>query len=98
VLSNVVLDVTVDRLVTWNEIVPDRLEVATARLDGVLPLAAGLLAERFPDLWATPKAARREIEDAVSKPQTPNRDSYLGTLLSGFGVVGRRVRSEALGG
>ena len=39
VLSNVPLDLTVDRLVTWNEIMPDRLTVAAARLDGVLPLA-----------------------------------------------------------
>jgi hypothetical protein len=33
------LDLTVDRLVTWNEIMPDRLTVVAGRLDGVLPLA-----------------------------------------------------------
>ena len=50
-LSNVVLDVTVDRLVTWNELIPDRFTVAAARFDGVLPLAPAWLAERCPDLW-----------------------------------------------
>jgi hypothetical protein len=50
VLSNVPLDLTVDRLATWRKAVPGRLTVAAARLDGVLPLAPAWLAERFPDL------------------------------------------------
>jgi hypothetical protein len=71
ILSNVVLPVTVDRLVTWKELVPSRLEVAAARLDGVLPLAPARLAGRFPDLWATAKAAELEVARVVKTPQAP---------------------------
>ena len=70
-LSNVVVDATVDRLVRWNELMPDRLTVAAARLDGVLPLAPAWLAERFPDLWATVEAARHEV-----KRSELNRDQF----------------------
>jgi hypothetical protein len=59
VLSNLVLDLTVDRLVTWREIIPSRLEQAAARGPAV-PLSASELARCFPDLWPTVKTARRE--------------------------------------
>ena len=57
---------------------PDRLTVAAARLDGVLPLAPAWLAERFPDLWATVEAARHEVKRSGLMGQTPNKILYLG--------------------
>lgn len=77
-LSNVVVDLTVDRLVPWRGLVPGRLAVAAARLDGVLPLAPAWLAERFPDLWPSAEAVRRGSGRENLTGQTPNGDSYLG--------------------
>jgi hypothetical protein len=57
VLSNLVLDLTVDRLTTWREIIPSRLEQAAARGPAV-PLSASELHRCFPKLWLTFKAAR----------------------------------------
>lgn len=92
-LSNIPVDATVDRLVTWNEIVPDRLTFAAARLGGVLPLVPAWLAERSPELWSSVKAAEHEIERAVSNPQTPNKTFYLGNggfIRAEFRLAGRR--------
>ncbi|HEX8373585.1 MAG TPA: hypothetical protein VF606_00210, partial [Geminicoccaceae bacterium] len=93
VLSNLPLDLAVDRLVTWRELVPKRLAVAAARLDGVLPLAPAWLAERFPDLWETAEAARHEVKRTELMGQTPNRDSYLGfgpLTPAAYRLVGQR--------
>jgi hypothetical protein len=57
VLSNLVLDLTVDRLTTWREIMPSRLEQAAAHGPAV-PLSASELHRCFPKLWLTFKAAR----------------------------------------
>ena len=93
-LSNVVVDVTVDRLVTWNELMPDRLTVAAARLDGVLPLAPAWLAGRFPDLWATRQGGEaRRSRGLGQTPQTPNKNSYLG--FEAFAAVLPPVGSAA---
>jgi hypothetical protein len=59
VLSNLPLDVTVDQLVTWRDIIPSRLERAVARADAV-PLSKAELARAHPDLW--PSAAAVEID------------------------------------
>ena len=75
-LSNVVLDIAVDRLVTWRGLMPVRLAVAAARLDGVLPLAPRWLTARFPDLWGTANSTLSTI-----------RSSYARTS-SGEGVAG----------
>jgi hypothetical protein len=75
-LSNVVVDVTVDRLARWNELVPDRLAVAAARRDGVLPLVPAWLSERFPDLWATAEGARHDVRRAEKGGQTSNKTLY----------------------
>jgi hypothetical protein len=77
-LSNLVVDVTVDRLVTWRELMPDRLTVAAARLGGVLPLAPAWLAERFPDLWGSGEAVRWNLKQAELMGGFPNRILYLG--------------------
>jgi hypothetical protein len=77
-LSNVVVDATVDRLVTWRELIPNRLTVAAARLGGVLPLAPAWLAARYPNLWASEEAARQEVKRSELRGQTPNKILYLG--------------------
>lgn len=51
ILTNVPIDITVDELVRWRDLVPSRIEVAMTRLRaGVLPLNPGWLADQFPDL------------------------------------------------
>jgi hypothetical protein len=77
-LSNVVVDVTVDRLVGRRELVPDRLTVAAARLDGVLPLAPKWLAGRCGDLWVSAEAVRRKLSRAELTGQIPSKSLYLG--------------------
>jgi hypothetical protein len=63
-LSNIPLDVDVDELRSWDEIVHGtRLERAWATLDGVMPLAPAWLSERFPDLWTTPEAAEADLRE-----------------------------------
>lgn len=83
VLSSVVLDLTVDRLTTWREIMPTRLERAAARGSAV-PLSASELARCFPDLWATAKAAERE--------QDKSPLSHIEVLYGKGGVYPARYR------
>ena len=62
--SNLVLDVEVHELRSWNEIVSggSRLEHAFFRqADGVLPLRPEWLAANYPDLWPTAEAARKDV-------------------------------------
>jgi putative DNA primase/helicase len=63
ILSNLVLDVTVDRLVSWSELVPCRIETALHRA-GAVPLSCGELARCFPALWSSPRAVKGELERA----------------------------------
>jgi hypothetical protein len=83
VLTNVVLDVTIDRLTTWKEIMPTRFEQAAARGHAV-PLSASELARCFPDLWATAKAAER---DELNTPK-----SYIEVLIRKRGYLNARYR------
>jgi hypothetical protein len=55
-VTNTPTRLTVDRLVTWDGLMPDRLEQALRRSGGVLPLSASELARVFPDLWADARA------------------------------------------
>jgi hypothetical protein len=61
VLSNAVLDLTVDHLVTWKEIMPSRFEQAAAR-GPAMPLSASELARCFPDLWETEAVAKKDLQ------------------------------------
>ena len=60
--SNIPLDIDVDRIVNWNEMVHggDRIEQAWNQLEGVLPMAPDLLATKFPALWASRDAAKAD--------------------------------------
>jgi hypothetical protein len=66
VMSNVPLDITVDRLVTWKEIIPCRIEQALARGQAI-PLSPAELARFFPDLWTSEDAARSEIRRLLAE-------------------------------
>jgi hypothetical protein len=62
ILCNIPLDILVDELVTWRELVGDgRLTDALAACEDkgwdALPLAPGELTRLFPELWGTEKAA-----------------------------------------
>jgi hypothetical protein len=64
ILCNIPLDLPVDELVTWRELVgDDRLAEALALCEengwDALPLAPEKLSELFPELWGTAKAAER---------------------------------------
>jgi hypothetical protein len=61
ILSNIPLDVTVDKLVTWREMVPSRIDRAINQND-VLPTSHGELARIFPELWPTPAAAKEQLK------------------------------------
>lgn len=76
-LSNLPLDIEVDELLPLDEIIygGSRVERALDRLDGVLPLNSKWLAMKFPDLWKTGEAARKDVGRTVKDGQTPNRIS-----------------------
>ena len=52
-LTNLPTALPVDRLVTWDELMPSKLEQAIVAGQGVLPLSYAELARAHPDLWAT---------------------------------------------
>jgi hypothetical protein len=92
-LSNTPTRLTVDRLVTWDALMPDRLEQAVLRLGRVLPLSASELARVCPDLWPTAKAVERWRAERQEKgTQTLIEDTYwrLGTLSEATAVTYRR--------
>jgi hypothetical protein len=67
ILCNIPLDMPVDELVTWRELVGDgRLAQAFQACEEngweALPLAAKELTRLFPELWATERAAE-DIDD-----------------------------------
>jgi hypothetical protein len=61
-----VLDITVDRLVPWNEITPSRIEQALARRMAI-PLSPAELSRCFPELWPSEDAARSEIRRLLAE-------------------------------
>ena len=62
VLTNVPLAIEPDRLVSWNEIVPDRH--AVMRLRGFVPDVASDCAVAHPDLWDSSEAVRQAASRA----------------------------------
>ena len=58
-LSNLVLDLTVDNLLSWGEMIEGttKLNEAWRQMDGVLPLSDVWLAERFPSIFNTKDVA-----------------------------------------
>lgn len=59
ILTNVVLPVTVHRLSTWDEVVPDRFVRALWR-GPAMPVSDAELARCYPDLWQSPGAVEQD--------------------------------------
>lgn len=60
ILTKLPLDITVDRLVSWQDLLghqPGRVEAAFAESNGVLPLVPSYLAGRFPSLFSRASSA-----------------------------------------
>ena len=64
-LANVVLDLDVNQVVTWDEMMNGggRIEQAWNTLQGVMPLAPAWLAARFPRLWKSEDAAKADAAE-----------------------------------
>ena len=61
VLCNIPLDLTIDRLTTWEAIMPSRWERTSDRLHGCVPISPSELARLAGDLWGTPRAAQLRL-------------------------------------
>jgi hypothetical protein len=74
ILCNIPLDIQVDQLMTWDELVHgSRLEQAWSRSDGLMPIASTWLAANFPDLWSTAAAAKKDAQRHFKRGQFSNR-------------------------
>jgi hypothetical protein len=93
------LDLPVDKLVTWNQLIVDRrLNDALAECDergwDALPVAVKELVRLFPKLWATRKAAERWLE---KNPLNADRDIIrVWGVLSEYRPPGQTSWSKAL--
>jgi hypothetical protein len=84
VLSNIVLDIDVDQLATWDEMMNGggRIEQAWNTLQGeVMPLAPAWLAPQFPQLWKTVDAAKADAAGAFKECRFTNIDSIRNPTL-----------------
>ncbi len=89
VLSNLPLDLTVDELVTLEQLAgpDDYLGQLLDHLGGVVPLRAGLLHDRRPDLFPSEKAAEKWAAPYTPKP-----------LISSIRQTGvKELRAKAIG-
>lgn len=85
VLGDMCLPLTVDRVVTWQEMAAggSRLERAI-EAHGVLPLQRTAAHELYPDIWGSPDTARRDLQPLVElikrvlSVQIPNSIPLLG--------------------
>jgi hypothetical protein len=86
----------VDRLTTWEEIMPDRLEQAVMHGRAVLPLSYSELARAHPQLWATSEEARSWLRRKGG--HVPLRESYWkATTLSVATLVSYRRPGQRRG-
>ncbi|TXL62662.1 hypothetical protein [Zeimonas arvi] len=90
-LSNIPLDVDVDELVDWDDLMEGRrVEQAFSQLSGVLPLSGEWLAQRFPRLWRTRAAAERDVARWRKDRQSSKR-----TTIGKLSVVEHEYRPAA---
>jgi hypothetical protein len=100
ILCNIPLDIPVDELVTWRELVGDnRLAAALETCDEngweALPLEPGELTRLFPELWGTEKAAERWFGNNPLNPLISI--IRLWGVIAAYRQAGRRGRwSKAL--
>jgi len=98
-LSNIPLNIDVDVLMTWDELIyGSRLEQAWRGTDVVMPLAPDWLASNFPQLWPTAAAAKKDVQRGVKKGQITNRFSIGKTSPFTFDYrkAGQRRASQCL--
>lgn len=75
-LSNIPLDLEVDALFTWEELIHgNRLEQAWRLTGDVMPLAPAWLSAHHGNLWPTEAAAKKDVQRLVQKGQITNRFS-----------------------
>ena len=94
-LSNIPLDLDVDELRTWPELMNgSRLEQAweAAAGVGIMPLAPAWLAANHSALWPTAAAAKKDVARVRKKGQFPNEISIRKTSPFGFDYKLRRQR------
>lgn len=99
VLSNLPLDLDVDELRTWEELMHGtRLERAWQASGGVLPLDPAWLAADKARGWVTAAAAKKDVSRAPKRGQFPNIDSIRKMSLFGFEykTAGQRRWSKCL--
>ena len=73
-LSNIPLDIEVDALLTWDELMHgSRLEQAWQAAGVVMPLVDNWLSANHNSLWPTPAAAKKDMQRHTQKGQITNR-------------------------
>jgi hypothetical protein len=94
VLSNLVLDIDVDMVVSWPDLRAGGNRYIRAWIDtGILPSGAADLHRAHPSLWASVKAAERYLERyAISTPNIPTIDTVgeAGVLVCSYRRQGQR--------
>jgi hypothetical protein len=93
IVSNVVCDVTVDRLDAWRDVMPCGLTQAFIR-HGACPLTAGELARCFSDLWPSEGAVKQSMRRAQLRGYDPLIDILLGLRTPLIVVEYRRRRQR----
>ncbi|MDA9982671.1 hypothetical protein N9H39_08040 [Gammaproteobacteria bacterium] len=94
-LSNLPLDLTVDELVSWKELMSGggKLEQAWDQLNGVMPLSQTFLSKKFPQLFSTKDKAKGFLKKFSQKGGKPNNITISNsTLLSEYGY---RLKGKA---
>jgi hypothetical protein len=95
-LTNLPTALPVDRFITWEKIMPGKLEQAVLRGHGVLPLSYSELARAHPSLWATSEEARNWLRRKGG--HVPIRDLYWNvTTLSVATLVSYRRPGQRRG-
>ncbi|WP_210546578.1 hypothetical protein [Rhodoferax sp. PAMC 29310] len=98
-LSNIPLDLEVDALLTWDELIyGNRLEQAWRGAGLVMPLVPGWLSANHNDLWSTPAAAKKDVQRLVQKGQITNRFSIrkMSPFTFEYRASGQRRASSCL--
>lgn len=76
VLSNIPLDIEVDALLTWDELIHgNRLEQAWQAAGDVMPMVDNWLSANHNSLWSTPAAAKKDVQRHAQRGQITNRFS-----------------------
>jgi hypothetical protein len=95
-LSNVPTTLPVDRLTTWGELMPNKIEQAILAGRGVVPLSYSELARAHPSLWAKAERARNSFRGKGG--ENPIRYSYWeNTTLFAATEVTYRLPGQARG-